>query len=554
MNATGSVPLEAGGFPRSEAGGGLSRHGILHPTVRAATLPQARVIGWDRSALCATILATLAGVIALVWAYKSNWILNYSDAVQHMNIARRVLDNRTPGIAQLGTVWLPLPHLLMLPFIIDDGLWQSGLAGSLVGLPCFVVSVVMLFQTVRLVVRHEFAAWSALLIFITNPNALYLQATALTEPVLFVSLTTSTYYLVRWSLLDSTADLIKASLFALLAVGSRYDGWFFALTSGAIIGLTTLVRSRDVDRTEGMTLAYLALPVFGMFLWLFYNWLIFGDALAFQHGKFSAAFQQGQFADRGLLPTKSHLLLSVITYSGTALLNLGSLVSVLAVTGLLVYIAMNKLRPESFAAYSFLSAYVFNVLALYMGQTIISTPISDPPGYFNARYGLVALPAAAFMIGYLGDCLARRYKPLLISVVLGALLLLQIALWAPNWPMRVVTIAEGLYHSTSTHESSAAALWLKHHYDGGGILYDDQHSVLIQAAGINMQNYYLSGPLQTQALSNPAHFAKWIVLAPYSPGDTVNVALRGDPYLIEHYALRFTAAGYDIYRRIKLEP
>ena len=35
-----------------------------------------------------------------------------------------------PGLAQLGGVWLPLPHLLMLPFVRKMEWWQNGLAGA----------------------------------------------------------------------------------------------------------------------------------------------------------------------------------------------------------------------------------------------------------------------------------------------------------------------------------------------------------------------------------------------------------------------------------------
>lgn len=524
--------------------------GDIGAALRQHDSAQVRAVTWDRSALLATLLTVIVGAIALVWSFDSDWILSYSDANSHLNIARRVLDNRTPSIAQLGTVWLPLPHILMQPFIVNSYFWRSGLAGSLVGLPCFVIAAVMLFQTVRLVVHYQFAAWIALLVFISNPNALYLQTTALTEPVLLMSLTASTYYLVRWSKTDATSDLIKAALIAVLAVGSRYDGWFFALTCGAIVCAATLLRWRDVDRAEGTTLAYLAWPVFGMFLWLFYNWLIFGDPLAFQHGKYSAAFQQGQYAAAGLLPTKSHLLVALTTYSGAVLLNLGSLVAVCAAVGLVVYISVNRLRPGSFAAYSFLSAYVFNVIALYLGQTILTTPISDPPGYFNTRYGLVVLPAATFFIGYLADFLAQRYKPLLLAVVLGALLLLQGVLWAPNWPLRVVTIADGLDQVPATHGPAAAGLWFRHHYDGGGILYNDAHSEFVHVAGINMREYYLIGPQQSQALADPSSFVKWIVLEGPGATDPVDVALAGTPYIRQHYALQFSASGYDIYRRI----
>jgi len=44
-------------------------------------------------------------------------MLNYGDAVAHLHIARRVIDSRRPGLSELGSVWLPLPHLLMIPFV-----------------------------------------------------------------------------------------------------------------------------------------------------------------------------------------------------------------------------------------------------------------------------------------------------------------------------------------------------------------------------------------------------------------------------------------------------
>ena len=43
-------------------------------------------------------------------------MLNYGDAIAHLHIARRVFDSHRPGLSQLGSVWLPLPHLLMIPF------------------------------------------------------------------------------------------------------------------------------------------------------------------------------------------------------------------------------------------------------------------------------------------------------------------------------------------------------------------------------------------------------------------------------------------------------
>ena len=58
------------------------------------------------------ILLGIASVASLWFFHSRNEILLSGDAVAHINIARRVFDSRTPGLLQLGSVWLPLPHLL----------------------------------------------------------------------------------------------------------------------------------------------------------------------------------------------------------------------------------------------------------------------------------------------------------------------------------------------------------------------------------------------------------------------------------------------------------
>ena len=137
--------------------------------------------------------------------------------------------------------------------------------------------------------------------------------------------------------------------------------------------------------------------------------------------------------------------------------------------------------------------------------------------------------AAAFFIGYLADFLARRTGPMRIAIVFCGLLALQGALWIPHYPRSVVTVAEDQDNVVFNHESVPAALWLRDHYHGGGILYDDSHPMLILKAGINMGDYYLSGPIQAKALADPVRYAKWIVLAPFVSGDAVNVGMfRGD--------------------------
>ena len=74
----------------------------------------------------AAVVALLAaiGISAAWWCFQHGYSLYYGDAEAHLNIARRILDSRTPGPEQIGTVWLPLPHVLLIPFVMRDAWWQ----------------------------------------------------------------------------------------------------------------------------------------------------------------------------------------------------------------------------------------------------------------------------------------------------------------------------------------------------------------------------------------------------------------------------------------------
>ena len=77
---------------------------------------------WDSETQYLLWLATCVSVFSFLYYFQRGDVLLYGDAVAHINIARRVFDSKTPGLLQLGTVWLPLPHLLMIPFLISDDL------------------------------------------------------------------------------------------------------------------------------------------------------------------------------------------------------------------------------------------------------------------------------------------------------------------------------------------------------------------------------------------------------------------------------------------------
>src|SRR5260370_11835849 len=112
-------------------------------TERTVSLKAATVR--DRSTARVAGIAVLVSVFSFLYYLHQNDLLLYGDAVAHINIARRVFDSQTPGLLQLGTVWLPLPHLLMIPFIISDAMWQNGAGGLIPSIIAYVLGVVRIF-------------------------------------------------------------------------------------------------------------------------------------------------------------------------------------------------------------------------------------------------------------------------------------------------------------------------------------------------------------------------------------------------------------------------
>jgi len=76
------------------------------------------------------ILVVVLGLTLAIYLYDLDKysLLYYGDAVSHLVRAREFVDSMRPGLLeQLGTGWLPLPHLLLLPFSLIDPLLKAAL-------------------------------------------------------------------------------------------------------------------------------------------------------------------------------------------------------------------------------------------------------------------------------------------------------------------------------------------------------------------------------------------------------------------------------------------
>lgn len=510
------------------------------------------VVGRDWQLYYVALTSFVAGALVLYYSYIHNFVLAYNDAQSHLKIARRVFDNRTPGFVQLGTVWLPVPHILLLPFIAVPKLWHTGLAGAFVGLICLVITCIALFLSIRLMTGSNLVGWLGVLVLLSNPNLMYIQTTALTEPTLLMAMTTSSYFLLKWARDERTTQLLIAGVLAALAVGSRYDGWFFAFASIFAVALTILVRTKNPTRVEGYTLAYAIIPAYAVGLYLLYNWIYFGDALSFQRSAFSAQFAQLDFEAKGLLPTKNHLLVSLKVYSWNVVDVDGWVVVILGLIGLLAYIAVTKFRPESFVTYTFLSVYPFNVLALYAGQTVIQVKQLPPVGVFNVRYALGMLPAFAIFIAFLAYLGIRKYGKAVVLPLFALALIVQCAQWIPGWPRTSVDVLEeGLSNQSGSGDVRLCATYLNQYYDGGGILVDDSKNTILTIANMPIKEYIatFNTELWRTALRDPTPYARWVVFNKYLADDILLQTAKANPDFLKNYTVVYDTGQIAVYKR-----
>src|SRR5258708_15824279 len=245
--------------------------------------PRNKSILNDPWPLVTLIIACGASISACWYYFQRHEILLYYDSISHLRIARRIFDNTTPGFAQLGGVWLPLPHVLMLPFIWNDYLWRTGLAGSFSSMLCYLVAVVFLFLSARRLTQDNRASFVGTLLFIVNPNVLYLQSTPLSELVCVAMALMACYYFLAWIQDDHPKYLVGMAVGTFLATLSRYDGWGLLLALLVLLVVVMVIKRQHRAQIEGTLLVFSSLGGLGIALWILWDAVILGDPLYWHH-------------------------------------------------------------------------------------------------------------------------------------------------------------------------------------------------------------------------------------------------------------------------------
>ncbi len=489
--------------------------------------------------------------LATAVSYFHNIVVAYGDAESHLNISKRIIDSLTPGFAQMGGIWLPMPHILMLPFIWSDTLWRTGLAGALVSGISYVVSGYFLYKTTMLLTNNRLTSFMAFFVFATNPNILYLQSTPMTELPLIAFFILSSYYFIKFIKdTNNYVALMLASFFGFCATLTRYDGWFLVLFEAAFVVLLHIKRKFNWNELQGKVIFFSTLAFFGIALWMLWDYLILGDAFYFTNSQFSAKSQQQAWKARGELPAYHNIPVAFLYYFVTAMSNVGLIVTGLTLIGI-VYYLMDKQQKGRVYVFILMSVpFIFNVFTMFLGQSVIFIPSITPTSFewrlFNVRYGVMMVPFAAVFLSYA----FQKSKTISRWLIVG-LLIFQFGLFGIGYS-RIISLADGT-EGLSQEKQDYAELWFTKEYDGGLVLIDDfARTMSIIRSNVPMQNIIYIGtkPYWEISMVSPERYAKWIIM---QRDDIVWTALYANKKeqddLYKYYEKVYTSPNVLIFKR-----
>jgi hypothetical protein len=349
-----------------------------------------------------------ASITAIVWSWQNSAMLNYGDAVAHLHIARRVFDARLPRLTELGSVWLPLPHILLLPFVQIYSWWASGFAGVIPSALAYLAACAGIYRLARHWLRPVPSAL-ALAFFALNPNLLYLQTTAMTEPLFVCEMVWVVVWLVEWrTCLDSDPTKLRRlqgyiALVLIAAIFTRYDGWIMAFAAWTCMGLTLARRGRLRSFSFWIASAFIvAAPL----AWFVYNSVGFGDWLYFVRGPYSAKAIEINTSVPGFPPHPGwhNPWVALIFYIKAAELDAaalawGNTLLTLSLLGTACAWLTARKRAFQWALLLWFPA-VFYAYSISYGSVPIFLPIWWPHSWYNLRYGMELLPAFALGLGF----------------------------------------------------------------------------------------------------------------------------------------------------------
>lgn len=520
------------------------------------------------------ILLILVSVASYYIFYQLDAILFYYDASSRLNIARKIIDNLTPGIGQIGTLWLPLPQVLMLPLIWHDPFWRSGFAGSAVSMIAFILSGFFLFKSIRIWTNDYLASFLTLFLFVTNINMVYMQSTPMSEPFFIMTLLGAMYFFIKWVKDDQIFSLLFFACFVSLATLTRYEGYLSLLFSFVMVALVLLIKRNPMKNVEGKLILFGTLAVTGVTLWTIYQTVIFGDPIYWlkvytqqvsiistEDNRVDAA-APSRDARRVSYPEAAVTFFNTGAQINGVIITYFSLLSLLAIGLMTLYKKDKQTALYSLSLLIPIGAFLFTTAAI-RGGFPLATPHLTLEALFNGsnryyeeyniRYGLILIPLTLIPVGVFAA--RNTWRKILVAVVITAQ---TITFFLPE-VYNQYSIPH--YFLSKPREdnlrNSAALAFMKNNYDDGLILVSAlKHDPEMFYLGLDYKTYIHEGTQKywTESIKEPQKYAKWIYM--FAPGvttgreeDSVTKEMKENQALEQHFELVYQDREYHIYRR-----
>ena len=499
------------------------------------------------------ILAAILSIGFFIWYDAHGLTSAFNDARIREIIARRVVVSRTPGLAQFGTTWLPLPSIFMLSLIWNDFLFRSGIAGAIPSMLGFVVGTFYLYRIGRLLTSSRAAGWVAAFAFMLNPSVLYMQGTAMSEIIAISAFIVAIYYALNLMRTKHAADLTKCA--AAVAAGTliRYENWVLAFALAPVVGYAAW-RSRGRALAEAWTILYSLLAFAGCAAWIVYNAVIFHDPLlSFYYGQSSHTYYAN--TPDYEIPARHHPFMAFKMYGLTVAGTVGWALLVLALLGLGVCLWRFRLRLQTLPIYFFLFPFGFYLLVLYRGINTLSLPELGQGPYYNVRFGLLMVPAVGVFLAVLVTARRAIVRRVLVAIVLVAIMISTVV----EFQQTPFTVREAMVNVDQSQNGQQEARWFGSHYKGGPVLItyvNDSTAIFYLLTRHDFPDRAFitdaNGSQFTDALAHPESKVNWIFMnSDGSNGDSrIFTTLNGRKDWRKHFALRASFGTALIYQRV----
>ena len=490
------------------------------PIIADATRPaEARVFRFIFAA------SFIAGALAAFWYGRRGLALTHYDARAHLTVARRLVDNLTPGWRQLGGVWLPLPHLLDLPLVLSDWAFRTGIPATLASVIALSVGLAALARWMVRETGSLEAACVAAVLILGNPNVLYLQSTPMTEPLL-LGLSLVALLAVDGWIRDPDSPTARAAGPALAALClTRYEGWFV----GAALGLVAvLARHRDGVRRFVPLAGW---PAAAIVAFLGLSWASTGRLLV------TSGFY---VADN---PARHQLLLALADVWRVTVEMSGPVVVALAVLGAVLCLAGLRRTWTALLPLCLVAAVGLPLGAFDAGHPLrvrYMVPLAAALG------ALAALPIAAIPARLVA---LRR---LVAVAVVGVACLMR-----PPLDQAAPMVIEAQREVPLQQARAPVTAYLAGAYDGAPILASmdalGHYMQETSAIGLPLRAYVHegTGDLWIDALAAPRRHVGWILIESRTDGrDALADRVAKDPGFLAGFAAVASGGDVVLYRRV----